>query len=59
MGKTNTKLEFLLVKKLNNIKVRKLYILASKSTFLGQNRLKTHIDLWVALIAIAYRVTYI
>ena len=48
------------LKKLVNIKVRKLEFFALKCTFLGQNRLQTPIELWVALIAIAHaRMTYI
>ena len=37
-------------KKLVGIKVRKPSIVTLKSTFLGQNRLKTPIELWDALV---------
>jgi hypothetical protein len=36
-----------------NVKVKQLKFFALKFTFLGQNRLQTSIELWVALIAIA------
>ena len=32
---------------------------ALKLTFMDQNRLKTNIEFWVALIEIAHRITYI
>ena len=47
------------LKMLVNVEVRKLEIFALKCTFLGQNRLQTPIELRVALIAMAHRVTYI
>jgi hypothetical protein len=49
MDKTNTKLEFSVrssVRTKMYHKVRKLPIFASNCTFLGQTRLKTHIELW-------------
>ena len=48
-GQNKYKVRGSVIKLLNNIKVRKLYIFASKCSFLVQNRLKTHIESWVAL----------
>ena len=54
MSKKIADLEFLYIvafalKVDENISVKNVFF-ALKCTFLGQNRLKTHIELWVALI---------
>ena len=41
-----------------NITVRKPLPFSLEYPFFGQNRLKTHIKLWIAIIKIAQRVTY-
>ena len=58
-NKYKIRVSVLYTKKWIIIIARKLQILALKCTFLGQNRLKTDFELWVVLIEIVHRVTYI
>ena len=51
MGKSTVKLDFLYIVA---FELKSMYC-----TFLGIHRLKSHIKLWVALIEIAHRLTYI